>query len=409
MKKIFLISIVLLFTSNLLRAQDLLKPYLDTAAANNPALKAQFSRYLASLEKTPQVGTLPDPQIAFGYFIQPIETKNGPQELKISVSQMFPWFGSLSDSKDITIEAAKAEYESFEEAKAKIHFEVKSAYYDLYFIRQSIRINQKNIRFLETLQQMALVKIEAGKASSVDELRVEMELADLKNKLALLQDSWETNLVKFNLLINTKTPLPLILPDTLWNNSLSLSVQAITDSIQNSNHQLKRLYYQGQSYTKTQALQHKKGLPNILVGLDYTRIGNNNLLPNGGKDALMVKAGISLPVYRKKYNAMLKEAALMQETITYQNADKTNALETLLSKVYQEYRDANRRTDLFAQQKERAQKAIAILESQYASSGQNFEEIVRMEKRLLQYSLELEKARTDKQASIAFIKYLMGK
>jgi len=106
---------------------------------------------------------------------------------------------------------------------------------------------------------------------------------------------------------------------------------------------------------------------------------------------------------------MLKEAALMQETITYQNADKTNALETLLSKVYQEYRDANRRTDLFAQQKERAQKAIAILESQYASSGQNFEEIVRMEKRLLQYSLELEKARTDKQASIAFIKYLMGK
>lgn len=409
MKKIFLISILLFFSSNLLWAQDLLKPYLDSAATNSPALKAQFSRYLASLEKTPQLGTLPDPQIAFGYFIQPIETKNGPQELKISVSQMFPWFGSLSDSKDITIEAAKAEYESFKEVKSKIYFEVKSAYYDLYFIRQSIRINQENIRFLKTLQQMALVKIEAGKASSVDELRIEMELADLKNKLALLQDSWKTNLVKFNLLINSKAPLPLVLPDTLWNNSLSLSEKSITDSIQNGNPQLKRLYYQGQSYTRNQALQHKKGMPNILVGLDYTRIGNNNLLPDGGKDALMVKAGISLPVYRKKYKAMLKESTLMQESNTYQQADKSNALETLLSKTYQEYKDANRRTELFAEQKKRAQKAIAILESQYASSGQNFEEIVRMEKRLLQYSLELEKARTDKQTSIAFINYLMGK
>ncbi|RLD50707.1 MAG: TolC family protein, partial [Bacteroidetes bacterium] len=59
-------------------------------------------------------------------------------------------------------------------------------------------------------------------------------------------------------------------------------------------------------------------------------------------------------------------------------------------------------------QKVYAQKAISILETEYATNGKNFEEILRMEKRLLSYSLELEKAYSDKQASIAFINYLMG-
>ena len=51
---------------------------------------------------------------------------------------------------------------------------------------------------------------------------------------------------------------------------------------------------------------------------------------------------------------------------------------------------------------------VLALENEYANSGKNFEEILRMDKSVLKYSLELEKARADKQASIAFINYLMG-
>ena len=39
----------------------------------------------------------------------------------------------------------------------------------------------------------------------------------------------------------------------------------------------------------------------------------------------------------------------------------------------------------------------------------NFEEILRMERRVLKYGLELERARSDKQAAISFINYLMRK
>jgi hypothetical protein len=89
------IGVLFWLVSSLVSAQDELSSYLQTAAENNPGLKARFNEYMAALEIAPQVKSLPDPQLAFGYFIQPVETRVGPQQFKISASQMFPWFGTL--------------------------------------------------------------------------------------------------------------------------------------------------------------------------------------------------------------------------------------------------------------------------------------------------------------------------
>ena len=103
-----ILIVILVFITGSATAQNNLNKYLETAAQNNPGLKAKFNEYLASLEVIPQVGVLPDPQLAFGYFIQPVETKVGPQRAKISVTQMFPWFGTLDAKEDVAIQKSKA-------------------------------------------------------------------------------------------------------------------------------------------------------------------------------------------------------------------------------------------------------------------------------------------------------------
>ena len=405
--KIIIIAILVLF-STLLSAQDMLNSYLRTAAENNSALQAKFSEYNASLEKIPQVGSLPDPTFTFGYFILPVETKNGPQQAKFSFTQMFPWFGTLDSKETVLANAAKAKYEAFEEAKSNLFFEVKSSYYDLYFIKKGIEITLDNIRILETFKRLALIKIEAGSASGVDGIRAEMELADLENNLALLKDKWFVNTVKFNKLLNIEKESKIEIPETLWLNDLAYSRQAVIDSLTKNNHQLKSLDYLQQSFESSELMAKKLGTPNIILGADYTSIGKSGTSPDAGKDAFMIKVGITLPIYRKKYSAMVNEAIYQQEAITHKKADKTNVLETLFEKVYSEYNDAQRRMLLFEKQSNLASRAIKLLESEYASDGRNFEEILRMERNLLKYSLELEKARADKQAAIGFIEYLMG-
>jgi outer membrane protein TolC len=389
-------------------SQHELNRYLETAARNNPGLKAKFNNYLAALEQVPQVSTLPDPQVTFGYFILPVETKNGPQRFKISATQVFPWFGSLGKSGDARVNAAKAAYESFMEAKNNLFFLVRSNYYKLYFINKSIEVTQRNIAILKSFNNLALIKIEAGQASGTDKLRAEMELADLENTLTLLRDNWFVSLVSFNNLLNVDENSVVNIPDTLWTTDLPFSREAVLDSLNENNPQLRSLTYLYNSFKDREIAAKKKNGPNILVGFDYINIAKEGTAVNAGRDALFVKVGLTIPLYGKKYSSLIREAVLLQESAQFQKEDKKNVLQTLFEQTYSQYKDAHRRLMLFRRQTDLSSQAIRILESEYSSDGKNFVEVLRMERKLLAYSLELEKARADKQAAIAFIEYLMG-
>ncbi len=408
MKYKVLIFSILISISGILKAQEALNGYLQTAARNNPGIKAKFNEYMAALKKVPQVGTLPDPQLVFGYFIMPVETRNGPQQFKISLTQVFPWFGTLGSRKNVAAQAAKVKYEAFEEARSKLFFDVKAAYYSLYFIDKNIGITQDNIKLLSTLKSIALIKVEAGKASGADELRIEMELADLQNRLEFLQDKLHAGSVKFNNLLDTVPDMAVKLPDTLWSNEPGMTSEAIFDSIKVANHNIKSLERLKQTFAEAESLARKQGSPNIIAGIDYTSIAYTGLTPESGRDALMVKVGISLPVYRKKYSALIDEAAIMQQAVENKKVDKVNALQTLFEKVWAEYRDAQRREKLYKSQAVLAKKALSILETEYSTQSSNFEEVLRMERKWLSYSLEYQKALADKQAAVAFMNYLMG-
>ena len=120
-KKLISINFYLLISINFhnVYAQETesLNQYLQIAGENNPHLKSLFNQYLAALEEVPQVGTLPDPQVSFAVFIQPIETRVGAQRASFSASQMFPWFGTLTAQEQVAAERAKAQLQQFEDAK----------------------------------------------------------------------------------------------------------------------------------------------------------------------------------------------------------------------------------------------------------------------------------------------------
>ena len=398
-----------MLTGSVLAAQDDLNGYLKTAAENNPGLKARFSEYMAALEIVPQVKALPDPQVAFGYFIQPVETRVGPQQFKISASQMFPWIGTLKAKENLAIQAAKVKLEVFEEAKSKLFNEIRSTYFNTYFNHKAIEITMENIDILNTFRKLANIKFESGLVSAIDEYRIEIEIGELENHLALLKDQQKVLEVMFNNFLNTDNKNPVVIPELLWNDDFPSTKQAALDSIKLLNHQLLSLDFQQAALQFRQEVASNMGKPSFKIGIDYTMVGKgeNNMM---GTDAFMFpNIGITIPLYRKKYKAMVQEVAYMAAAKENEKADKTNMLETLFENGWKEYLDADRRIDLFMSQLNLAKKSARILETDYATGNENFEEVLRMERKILKFNLELEKARVDKQAAISFINYLMGK
>ncbi len=409
--KILFLGLLLMLGTGLF-GQENLKAYLEIAADNNPGLKAKFNNYMAAMEKVPQVGTLPNPNIAFGYFVQPVETRVGPQEWRFNLAQSFPWFGLLTAKEDVATEMANAKYELFENTKSNLFFEIKTAYYNYYFIEKAIEITEQNIEILEVFKRLSLVKIEAGNASTVDELRVELELNDLKNQLALFADTKYALQVKFNNLLNRDDLDQIVVPDVLWQEELPQDKLDLLNEIYSSNHQIKSIEHKLNAFLNQEEVAKKEGLPKFNIGLNYTVVGENpsSTASDNGNDAfLFPSVGISIPLYRKKYKALIKEAQYFQEVEEYKMEDKKNALSTVYENTHKDFSDGDRRIALNAKQSEIAKKVLDILITSYSTNAKDFEEVLRIERQLLKYELAYQKALTDKNAAVAFIHYLIGK
>ena len=403
-----MIGILLLFPPAA-SAQQELDNYLVIAAENNPGLQAKFKEYMAALEVAPQVRALPDPQAAFAYFISPIETRVGPQQFRLSVSQMFPWFGTLEAKENVANQAAKAKFEAFLESKSRLFNEVRSNYYNLYFNRRAIDITLENLVILSSFKKLANIKVETGKVSAIDEYRIEMEIGDLENHLAYLKDNQHFLEVMFINLLNADSELEIDIPEILWTHDIGLRKDQVLDTMMSNNHQLLAISLQQEGLTFRRELAEKAGKPRFSIGLDYTLIGQGEDMLSGTDAFVFPKVGITIPLYRSKYKAMVNEVVYLQEAKVSEKADKINFLETILEEAWNDYLDAGRRITLYNNQQELARLSLKLLETEYATGNKNFEEMLRMERKLLTYGLELEKARSDKQAAISFINYLMGR
>jgi len=403
-----MIGILLLLPPTALAQQEL-DDYLVIAAENNPGLQAKFKEYMAALEVAPQVRALPDPQAAFAYFISPIETRVGPQQFRLSISQMFPWFGTLETKENVANQAAKAKFEAFLESKSRLFNEVRSNYFNLYFNRRAIDITLENLVILSSFKKLANIKVETGKVSAIDEYRIEMEIGDLENHLAYLKDNQHLLEVMFINLLNADSELEIDIPEILWTHDIGLRKDQVLDTMMSNNHQLLAISLQQEGLTFRRELAEKAGKPGFSIGLDYTLIGQGEDMLSGTDAFVFPKVGITIPLYRSKYKAMVNEVVYLQEAKVSEKADKINFLETILEESWKDYLDSDRRIRLYINQQGLAKQSLKLLETEYATGNKNFEEILRMERKLLTYGLELEKARSDKQAAISFINYLMGR
>jgi len=392
-------------------AKETLAEYLKIAAQNNPGLKAKFNDYMAAMEKVPQVGALPDPQFAFGYFINPVETRLGPQKATFGLKQAFPWFGLLGAKEDAFTEMAKAKYELFENSKSNLYFEVKTAYYNYYFMEKAIEITKENMEILRIFKNLSLVKIEAGNASIVDELRVELELNDLENQLALFIDSKNVFQTNFNNLINRDNSVRIESPKELWQDDLPYENLTLLDSIYSKNHDIKSIDHKLNAFVNQEIAAKKEGLPKFNLGINYIIIGENpnSTASDNGKDALLFPSvGVTIPIYRRKYKAMIKEVQYLQASEIAKKEDKRNTLSTVFMNTYKDFNDSERRIFLNKKQTEIAKKVLDVLITSYSTNSKDFEEVLRIERQLLGYKLAEQKAIADKNAAVAFVNYLLG-
>ncbi|QKG81105.1 TolC family protein [Tenuifilum thalassicum] len=380
--------------------------YFKLAAENNPGLKAQYNEYEAALQKVDQVKALPDPTFSFGYFISPAETKVGPQKAKLSLSQMFPWFGTLKAQGDAAALMAEAKYQNFIDARNKLRLELAAAYFPLYELNEWIRIEQENINVLKSYKTIANQKFNEGAGSMVDVLRVDIMLKDSETNLEILKTKETPLIASFNKLLNRPENEAVSTGDSL--KTILLPTDFRKDSLTALNPKIKALSLKLQASLASERAAKKQGLPKLGVGLDYVIVdkGSNLSLPDNGKDIVMPMISISIPIFRSKYNALVKEAQLTRKGYENKLLDETNTLVSEYEMAMFQLNQQEQLISLYQKQIETTKQSINLLLTSYANSGKEFEEVLRMQQQLLKYQKMHISALVQYQIAVEKINYL---
>jgi outer membrane protein TolC len=173
---------------------------------------------------------------------------------------------------------------------------------------------------------------------------------------------------------------------------------------------LNMLEFEKQSIEARKRMVTAMGYPMVGLGLNYSIIGKNAMTTSAmnGKDMLMPMVTVTLPVYRKKYNAMINEADLMK-TATSQNYQATaNSLQTDYYQAVQLYRDAQRRIKLYGNQSQLASKSFNLMLKSFSTSSSGLTDVLRIRQQTLDYELKQVEAVADFNTAVAWLKRLMA-
>ncbi|MCZ4410689.1 TolC family protein [Cryomorphaceae bacterium 1068] len=408
MKKIIIIIFTAFGFSTLTNAQSL-DDYFKLAAENNPGLQAKYKSFEAAMQKVTQVSSLPDPNLSFGYFVSPVETRVGPQRARFSLTQMFPWFGTLKAQEDAATLMAEAKYQEFLDARNKLYYQVSASYYPLYELQKLISIEEENQRILSSYKEIATIQFQNDKGSMVDVLRVDIMLKDATTNLSILEQKQKPLVTRFNKLLNRSDDDNIVVQDSLF--TFSLPANYRKDSLLASNPILDELELKIEASKASEQAAIKQGLPKLGVGLDYVIVGQRTdmSVPDNGKDAFMPMVSVSLPIFRGKYKAAQKEAQLMQESYSLQREEAANRLISSYDMIWFEIQKQIELIQLYEEQIQESGQSLNLLFSAYSNSGKDFEEVLRMQQQILKYQKMKATALSEYHIALAELDYITAK
>lgn len=403
--RLIIILSILLITLSSAYCQNYLESYQEMALQNNPEVLAKYKLFEAAMEKTSQVNVLPDPTISIGYFISPVETRVGPQRARISLNQMFPWFGTLKAQGDAAAIEAQVYYQQFLEAQLSVELKVAKAYIPLQELKQLQKVADHNLEYLKLIKTVATTLYENDAVSLADVLRIDLNIQQLESRIKLLDEREKPLTIGLNNILNQ--------PDSFKINYDSLKLpndQSVVPDLE-SHPVVQEMNYRKQAGdAKIQAID-KSSLPKFGVGIDYVFVDERTDMnvPDNGQNALMPMVSFTLPIFRKKYRSAINEVELQNESFELMETSRINSLSTAYEDLSYRIYSENEKWRLYNELEKQTETINRLLLTEYETAGKNLNDLLQVQLQLLDYQEKKINACTNLNINYAEVKYLIKK
>ena len=398
------------FASTVPETQNL-RSLVDYALANNPEVNVARERHIGALARVPQAMALPEPKLTYRYFVNEVETRVGPQEHGIGLSQTLPWFGKRGLQGDAATEAARAAQERIASIQNTVIAEVANAYYELFYLGQSIEIIRGNRDLVLHLERVARARYGAGAATHADVIRAQVELGTIENRLGSLEDRRAPLFARLNALLNRPTTETFVLPSILTFAPVNYTDDELLAKVSLHNPDLRATSFEIEAAHRQRERANKNYLPDITLGLDYIATGDARMpgVQDSGDDALSATIGFTLPIWRSKYDAGVKEADAILRQQQFKRDQQLNTFHAETVTALFKLRDAQRQIDLYEDTLlPKANESLVATQHAYSTGAAPFADTIDAQRMLLNFELSFARAITDHNQARIVLEKLTG-
>ncbi|MBC8214144.1 MAG: TolC family protein [Candidatus Marinimicrobia bacterium] len=389
--------IILIYCSLLIGNETNLEKLLSIAFENN--LKIQSKMELVSKQKSEAkvLSSLPDPSLSAGYFLTPIETKTGPQEWKIGISQSIPGFGKLASKKKIGLLRAEKEKVSLQKTQLEIQREVITVYEKLRYLQTETSITENLLVILKRLESVLTTQYITASVNHANLIQIQLEVLKQEDNLATIVNEEIILYREMKSLLGGQNPGDIVFDE------IELTIPEFKDFAKNPELQTVSISV---DIAKTKVhLANLSYLPDFKIGADYI------MLDGAVEDnPIDIRFGLTLPLWFGK-NMAKKQSAKSELTSTeYLVFDTEELLKSQSERLLFEMENLQRKTLLYQNELiPKAEQSFTVSETAYLSNDIDFDRF--MDAVLILLNLKLENASLHKifQTTKARFYELIGK
>ena len=382
------------------------------AAEQNPKLVRLYREYQAAASRSNYVDKLPDPKVGANVFGNPIETASGSQQANLSISQTIPWLAKLNaEEQRASFEAfaIRAEYSA---ERLRVIAAVQSQWAKLYVIEQQIQVTLANSSLLESLTEVANARVATGQATQGDVLLGTLELSKLDELLLIFRQQKVATIAELNRLAGRRAETPITSPTQLEIVKPEWSSDTIFQVALNEQPEIQAAHLRTQATSWGVQVARFSRRPEFMISANYFVTDDNrpaSNVVNVGEDPWALGAQISIPIWKKKYDAMKNEAGWKHQAahnIVQELTDRYDAL--ILDLVTESNRAAE--TALLYQNSivPQAEQTLAADQDAYVNGIVEFDRVIRDYRNLFTLELGYHKALGDLATSNAKIQQAAG-
>ncbi|MCY4397727.1 MAG: TolC family protein [Gemmatimonadetes bacterium] len=389
---------------------------IDEALRGNPRVRGTFHEYQAAQSRVPQAATLPNPTLSFTQHIRGPETRVGPQSSSISLSQALPWFGTLSDRRDIAAAESAIRSESYEEQRDEVVRQVKLAYYDLAYLDRALRITEEEEQLLLHYEALAQARYSQGFGQQQEVVKLQAEVTRVLNRRQeLLRQRTDFEGV-LNVLANrpVDTAIP---PIELGERPVAdVNDQLLRAAGLDARPEVRSARLRIESDGHAVRLAKRRYQPDFTVGVAWGNVlgrrddpGRANPPPDNGRDTYSLTFGASIPVARSSFEAGVQEATARLSASEEAYRDAVNRVAFAVRSTAFRITTIDGQLALFERALlPQAEQALSTTEEAYSGGVTGVLELLDSEEVLLDVRLGLARLQADYMKALADMERAVG-